>query len=60
MRKVDAAMGNFTKAYQLQPNNNEVSDELSTLYFNNRQFQKAIDLTQKCVPIVLMQIALWE
>lgn len=48
MRKVDAAMGDFTKAYQLQPNNNEVVKELSTLYFDNHQFQKAIDLTQKC------------
>ncbi|MEP6952202.1 MAG: tetratricopeptide repeat protein [Ginsengibacter sp.] len=48
MRKVDAALGNFTKAYQLQPNNNDVVKELSSLYFNNRQFQKAIDLVQKC------------
>ena len=48
MRKVDAALGNFTKAYQLEPNNNDVVKELSSLYFNNRQFQKAIDLTQKC------------
>jgi tetratricopeptide (TPR) repeat protein len=48
MRKIDAALGNFTKAYQLQPNNNEVVKELSSLYFNNRQFQKAIDLVQKC------------
>ena len=48
MHKVDPAMGNFTKAYELEPNNNEVTKELSTLYFNNRQFQKAIDLVQKC------------
>ena len=48
MRKIDAAMGNFTKAYQLQPTNNEVVKQLSTLYFNNRQFQKAIDLAQNC------------
>jgi tetratricopeptide (TPR) repeat protein len=48
MRKVDAALGNYTKAWQLQPNNNEVVKELSSLYFNNRQFQKAIDLVQKC------------
>ncbi len=48
MRKIDAALGNFTKAYQLQPGNNDVVKELSSLYFNNRQFQKAIDLTQKC------------
>jgi tetratricopeptide (TPR) repeat protein len=48
MRKVDAALGNFSKAYELQPANNEVIKELSSLYFNNRQFQKAIDLVQKC------------
>jgi len=48
MRKVDAAMANFTRAYELQPGNNEVVKELSSLYFNNRQFQKAIDLAQKC------------
>ena len=48
MRKIDAALGDFTKAYQLQPTNNEVVKQLSTLYFNNRQFQKAIDLAQKC------------
>ena len=48
MRKIDPALGNFTKAYELQPGNNEVIKQLSTLYFNNRQFQKAIDLAQKC------------
>jgi tetratricopeptide (TPR) repeat protein len=48
MRKVNAAMINFTRAYELQPNNNDVIKELSSLYFNNRQFQKAIDLVQKC------------
>ncbi len=48
MHKMDPAMANFTKAYELDPNNSEVIKELSTLYFNNRQFQKAIDLAQKC------------
>ncbi len=48
MRKIDPALGNFTKAYELEPGNNEVIKQLSTLYFNNRQFQKAIDLAQKC------------
>ena len=48
MRKIDAAMGNFVKAYQLKPDNNEIARELSNLYFNNRQFQKAIDFSQKC------------
>ncbi len=48
MRKIDAALGNYTKAYELQPANNDVIKELSSLYFNNHQFQKAIDLAQKC------------
>jgi tetratricopeptide (TPR) repeat protein len=48
MRKIDAAMLNYTRAYQLEPGNSEVIKELSSLYFNNRQFQKAIDLVQKC------------
>lgn len=48
MRRIDAAQGNFTKANALQPNNTAISDELASLYFNNRQFQKAIDLAQKC------------
>ena len=48
MRKVDAALGNFTKAYTLQPTNIIAIRELSTLYFNNRQFQKAIELSQRC------------
>lgn len=48
MRKIDAALVNFTKAYQLQPANNDVVKQLSTLYFNNRQFEKAVEFAQKC------------
>lgn len=48
MRKVDAAMKNFAKAYEMQPANNDVVKELSNLYFNNRQYQKAISLVQQC------------
>lgn len=48
MRRIDAAQGNFTKAYELEPSNQEVIQQLSDLYFNNHQFQKAIDLVQKC------------
>ncbi|MEO5649552.1 MAG: tetratricopeptide repeat protein [Ginsengibacter sp.] len=48
MSRVYEATQNFTKAYQLQPSNNEVIKKLATLYFNNRQYQKAIDLVQKC------------
>ena len=48
MRRIDAAQGNFTKAYSLEPSNPVVIKELTSLYFNNRQFQKAIDFAQKC------------
>ena len=48
MRKVDAAMGSFTKANQLEPANPDAIRELTSLYFNNRQFEKAIDMLQKC------------
>lgn len=49
MSRVYEANQNFEKAYQLQPENNEVIKQLTQLYFNNRQYQKAIDLVQKCV-----------
>ncbi len=48
MRRIDAAQGNFTKAYELQPANQDVIKQLSELYFNNHQFEKAIDIIQKC------------
>lgn len=48
MSRIYQANQNFTKAYELQPDNNEVIKQLTTLYFNNRQYQKAIDLVQKC------------
>ncbi|MEP6616281.1 MAG: tetratricopeptide repeat protein [Ginsengibacter sp.] len=48
MRKVDPALANFTKANELRPGDNNVTKELTTLYFNNRQFQKAIDLARQC------------
>lgn len=48
MRKIDAALINYTKANQLQPANAVAIKELSSLYFNNRQFQKAIDMAQQC------------
>jgi tetratricopeptide (TPR) repeat protein len=48
MSRIYAASQNFTKAYQLEPENNEVIKELSSLYFNNRQFQKAIDFANEC------------
>ena len=48
MSRIYEANQNFTKAYELQPSNNEVIKELANLYFNNRQYQKAIELAQKC------------
>src|SRR6185312_15605704 len=49
MRIIGKAQENFSKAYELDPKNNEVISQLATLSFNNRQFQKAIELAQKCV-----------
>lgn len=48
MRKIFLAKGYFEKALQLQPDNAITIKELASLYFNDRQFQKAIDLAQKC------------
>lgn len=48
MHRIAQASENFTKAYGLAPDNVEVIKELSSLYFNNRQFQKAIELAKKC------------
>ena len=48
MRKIDAALINFSKANQLEPTNADAIKELASLYFNNRQFQKAIEMAQKC------------
>lgn len=48
MRKINEASLNFEKAYQLAPDNVVAIKELATVYFNNRQFQKAIDLASKC------------
>ncbi len=48
MRRITEAQKNFDKAYELDPKNPEVISELTTLSFNNHQFQKAIDFAQKC------------
>jgi len=48
MRRITEAQGNFNKAYELDPDNRAVISQLTTLTFNNRQFQKAIELAQKC------------
>lgn len=48
MRKTDAAKADFTKALELDPQNETAIKELTSLYFNYRQFQQALDLAQKC------------
>src|SRR5688500_4576697 len=41
MKKMDPAIREFTRAYQLQPSNKQVIKELMNLHFNFRQFTKA-------------------
>jgi len=48
MRKTDAAISNFTKANELEPGNNVAVNELMNLYFNYRQYNKAVEYAQKC------------
>ena len=48
MRKTDAAITNFAKAYELEPENEAVIKELMELYFSYRQYAKAIELAQLC------------
>ena len=48
MRKTDDAKANFLKAYALQPSNMDVIKELTNLYFDYRQWDKAIEFAGKC------------
>ncbi len=48
MRKTDAAKADFTKALALDPENETAVKELTTIYFNYRQYQNALDLALKC------------
>lgn len=48
MRKTDAAITNFTKANELEPENNLAINELMNLYFSYRQYAKAVTYAQKC------------
>jgi len=48
MKRMGPALGNLSKAHELDPANEEVIKELSQLLFNNREFQKAIDMVQQC------------
>jgi len=48
MRKTDAAKADFTKAMELDAQNEIAVKELTNIYFNYRQYQNALDLAQKC------------
>ncbi len=48
MRKTDQAKANFVKAYELQPSNMIVIKELTNIYYNYRQWDKAIEFASKC------------
>ena len=48
MRRIDAAQGSFSKAYELDPGNQDVIKALCDLYFDDHEFQKALDLVGKC------------
>lgn len=48
MRRTDAAKADFTKVLELDPQNEIATKELTTLYFNYRQYQNALELALKC------------
>lgn len=48
MRKTDNAITYFSKVLDLEPGNATAVKELAELYFNYRQFNKAMELAQKC------------
>jgi tetratricopeptide (TPR) repeat protein len=48
MRRTDKAKDNFSRLHQLQPENKLAIKELTELYFNFRQYDKAIEFAKKC------------
>lgn len=48
MRKMDPAKACFAKVVELDPMNKTAIKELAQLYFSYRQFDKAIELAEKC------------
>lgn len=48
MKQTDIAKANFAKVYEMDPGNNIAVKELAHLYFDHRQWNKAIELANKC------------
>ena len=49
MRKTEQVKANFLKAYDLQPTNIEIIKELTNLFYDYRQWNKAMEFANKCV-----------
>ena len=49
MRKTDQVKANFLKAYELQPANIQIIKELTNLFYEYRQWNKAAEFANKCV-----------
>ncbi len=48
MKRTDQAIVSFAKVSELDPSNETAINELMELYFNYRQYPKAIEFAQKC------------
>lgn len=48
MKKMNNAFVSFTKVNELEPSNKVAIKELTELYFNFRQYNKAIEFAQRC------------
>lgn len=48
MRKMSAALNDFTKVNTLEPTNEVAIEELASLYFSFKQYQKAVEFANKC------------
>ncbi len=48
MRKTDQARVMYLKIFQLQPNDKKVAEELMNIYFNYKQYAKALDFAKLC------------
>ncbi|MBL0146686.1 MAG: tetratricopeptide repeat protein [Chitinophagaceae bacterium] len=48
MRKMNMALTDFEKVYELEPANTVAIGELASLYFSFKKYQKAIEFANKC------------
>ena len=48
MKRIDVARDNFIKVHELQPSNKIALHELMNIYYNYRQYAKAIEMANKC------------